>query len=239
MRERLRSLLLLLAGATEKELAAQVQFLKEENAILRGKLPARITVTPQERRRLLKFGKPLGQAIKALISIVSPRTFARWLQADKPGRAKPPDSKKTGRPPTEQEIRDLIVRLAEENGWGYTRIQGELKKLGIKVGRGTIAAILKENGFEPGQKRGPGTWAEFISRHAQTLWACDFFTKKVWTCFGLVDVFVLVLLLCGRPHNNSYVVKAVMWRWADSSLRSCNFGDLDGHISTFAYRRWA
>ena len=75
----LHPLLMMIASATEKELARHVQYLKEENQILRSKLPRRITVTPKERRRLLKFGEPLGAAIKELVTIVSPRTFGRWL----------------------------------------------------------------------------------------------------------------------------------------------------------------
>ena len=33
-----------------------------------------------------------------------------------------------GRPKTDEEIRALILRLARESNWGYTRIHGELKK---------------------------------------------------------------------------------------------------------------
>ena len=51
--------------------------------------------------------------------------------------------------------------MARENDWGYTRILGELKKLGIKPpSRNTVKNILKENGLEPGPKRGAGTWDE-------------------------------------------------------------------------------
>ena len=46
-------------------------------------------------------------------------------------------------------------------------------------------------------QRGPGTGSEFIQWHAQTLYACDFFTKKVWTCQGLVEIYVLVFLHVG------------------------------------------
>jgi hypothetical protein len=58
-----QSFFLMLAAATDRELARQVQYLKAENRILRDKLPQRITVTPQERQRLLKYGKPLGAAL--------------------------------------------------------------------------------------------------------------------------------------------------------------------------------
>jgi len=66
-------LMYLLACATRQELARQVQYLKTENQILRSKLPKRITVTPDERRKLVRAGKKLGSAIKELITIVSPR----------------------------------------------------------------------------------------------------------------------------------------------------------------------
>jgi putative transposase len=57
---------------------------------------------------------------------------------------------------------------------------GELKKLGIKPpSRNTVKNILKENGLEPGPKRGAGTWDEFLKIHAASLWQCDFYAKKV------------------------------------------------------------
>jgi putative transposase len=96
-----------------------------------------------------------------------------------------------------------VLRLARENAWGYTGILGELKKLGIyKISRSTVIKILKENGLEPGPRRGEGTWDEFLKRHATTLWACDFFSKKVWTTKGLVEVLVLFFIQVGsrRVH---------------------------------------
>jgi len=62
-------------------LARQIEFLKEENRILRGRLPGRVVVTPAERARLVRLGRPLGRAVEGLVSIVSPRTFSRWLGA--------------------------------------------------------------------------------------------------------------------------------------------------------------
>lgn len=128
------ALFLMLSQATSDDLIRQIQYLKVENEILRGRLPKRITLTPAERSRLVKFGKLVGPAIRELISIVHPRTFARWLAAEKTGSKKL--SANRGRPRTSEEVRTIILRLAGETGWGYTRILGELKKLGIhKVGR--------------------------------------------------------------------------------------------------------
>src|ERR1019366_9459225 len=190
-----QSILVHLAAATDRELANQIQYLKVENDILRGKLPKHVHVTKPERNRLLKYGKLVGAAICQLITIVSPRTFQRWVNADNP---KKESAARTGRPRTEQDIRDLILRLANETGWGYTRIHGELKKLGIKsVSRSTVANILREAGIDPSPERKKGTWDQFIKSHLATLWACDFFTKKIWTTGGMVDYFVLFFLHVG------------------------------------------
>jgi hypothetical protein len=201
-----QSFLRLLATATDKALARYLQFLKSENEILRSKLPKRITVSAEERRRLLKFGKPLGAAIKDLITIVSPRTFARWASGEKRQRKKFDPSATLGRPRTDNAIRDLILKLARETGWGYTRILGELKKLGVRsIARSTVVNILRENGLDPGPKRGEGTWDEFVSQHAQTLWACDFFSKNI--CLdverpgGILHFLRDSLRLAANSHN--------------------------------------
>jgi putative transposase len=82
----LKSLLLVIAKATHRELAQQNRYLKVENETLRNKLPARITVTPKERQRLLRFGAKLGSSIRQLVTIVTPGTFLRWIREEKKGR---------------------------------------------------------------------------------------------------------------------------------------------------------
>src|SRR5476651_2536363 len=121
-----QALLVRLAAATDKELARHVQYLQAENRILRDKLPKRLTITLKERARLLKFGKPLGLAINRLITIVVPETFARWVrEAKKKGTA----VRQCGRPKKRPALRRLILKIARETGWGYTRVLGEVRKL--------------------------------------------------------------------------------------------------------------
>jgi hypothetical protein len=60
MKNPYHALLMLIAGATQKELAAQIQYLKAELEIARSKLPERVTFTAQERNRLIKFGQEKG-----------------------------------------------------------------------------------------------------------------------------------------------------------------------------------
>ena len=189
-----QSLLLVIAGATQKELARQVKYLKVENEILRSKLPKRITVTPKERNRLVRFAQKLGgKVLRQLTTIVAPDTLLKWIRAEKKDGKKTPT--KRGRRRTPEQIRQVILKLAKENQWGYTRILGELKKLGVRsISRNTVKRILKDAGYDPGPKRGEGTWDEFIKQHAASLWQCDFFSKRILTLKGVREAFVIAFL---------------------------------------------
>lgn len=196
----LHPLFALLASATRQELARQVAYLKEENRVLRERLPKRLVATDKEKRRLIRVGRKLGVQLKELTSFVSYQTFARWLrEAETGGRKKrAAPRRKPGRPKTDTEIRDLVIRLGKENSWGYTRILGELRKLGItRISRQTVKNILKEHDLDPGPNRGTGSWEEFLKIHADTLWQCDFVTKRMWTLRGFVDLYFLVFLHLG------------------------------------------
>lgn len=101
-------------------------------------------------------------------------------------------------------ISELIVRMAQENPrWGYTRIQGALANLSHKVGRGTIANVLKRNGIEPSPERSRRTpWSTFLKAHWKVLAASDFLTVEVWTGRGLVTHYLLfVISLADRVVN--------------------------------------
>ncbi len=195
----LRPLLMLLARATQPEVIRQLQYLKVENRILRSKLPRRIPITPAERARLVRFGKRVGPALRHLITIVTPQAFGMWVKGRPLGKA----PAGPGRPRKPREVRELIWRIARETGWGYVRILGEFRKVSsCRMSVGTVKNILKERGAEPGPDRGEDGWDEFIKRHASTLWACDFFSKRVWTWSGLQEYFVLFFIHLGsrRVH---------------------------------------
>lgn len=101
MKDLFPSFFLWLANATDRQLARQLQFFQAEKRFLPDKRPQHISVNAPKRQRLLSCGKPLGQVIRALIIMVSPRTFARWLSGEsarskgvkstRPGRLKTPD----------------------------------------------------------------------------------------------------------------------------------------------------
>jgi hypothetical protein len=91
------------------------------------------------RRRLLKFGRKLGVQLRDLISIVSYQTFVQWIREKEASHAEKTAAatRKPGRPRTPDDIRELVLKLARENEWGYTRILGELRKLDINQERVT------------------------------------------------------------------------------------------------------
>jgi len=176
-------LLALIASAADRQLARYVEFLKEENKILLSRLPSQVHTKPGERQRLLALGKAFGQAIEELITIVTPATFYRWVRDENEPHSKKP--KGGQRKP--REIRELVLEIAKTTGFGYTRIIGELRKLGIrKISRQTVRNILKEEGIEPGPNRTSDSWDQFLKRHGETLWAVDFFSVKTLTLRGPV-----------------------------------------------------
>jgi transposase InsO family protein len=107
-----------------------------------------------------------------------------------------------GRPPIGPDLVALVLRLARENpGWGYSRIHGELLKLGLCIGRSTVRDILKRHRVPPAPQRertGP-TWRQFLARHRHQVLACDFLVvESLW----LKTIYVLFFIELGsrRVH---------------------------------------
>lgn len=184
-------LLALIASVTDRQLARYVEFLKEENKILRTRIKGQVHTKPDERRRLLQLGKALGQGIEEIITLVTPTTFYRWIRDENEPETKRP--KGGSRKP--REIRELVIEIAKTTGFGYSRILGELRKLGIKkISRQTVRNILKEEGIQPGPDRASDCWDSFLKRHAETLWAVDFFSVKTVTTRGLRTTYLMAFL---------------------------------------------
>ncbi|HEX5107616.1 MAG TPA: integrase core domain-containing protein [Vicinamibacterales bacterium] len=194
----LRFLLLVFAGLANQEQASVVEFLREENRVLREQIgKRRLRLTDSQRARLAVKAKALGRSVLAAVAtIVAPDTLLRWhrmLVAAKWTHSSR-NAREPGRPPVMSRIRELTIRMARENNrWGYTRIVGALRHLGHDVARTTVAKMLKSAGLEPAPER-PTSWRTFLKAHAGQIAAADFFTVEVWTARGLVTHYVLVAI---------------------------------------------
>jgi len=187
-----------LAGWLNQQQQDVVEYLREENRVLREQLKGkRLRFTDDQRRRLAAKGKTLGsKVLREICTLVTPETILRWYRTliakkyDSSGKRGP------GRPPTKESIQNFVVRMAKENiSWGYGRIQGALKNLGHVVSRSTIARILKAHGIEPAPRRHKGmSWATFLKSHWEVLAATDLFTVEVMTLGGLVRHHVLFVI---------------------------------------------
>jgi hypothetical protein len=195
-----------------------VAYLVEENRILRGQLRGRrLRLTDDERRRLAVCGHRLGRRrLRQVATIVTPDTILRWhrqLIARKWTYAA-----WRGRRGVLAEIRHLVVRMATENPtWGYTRIQGAMKNVGHRVGRSTIARILKAHGLPPVPER-PTSWQTFLRAHWGAIAGADFFTTEVWTWRGLVTYYTVfaidlasrrVQIVGSTPHPDELFMRQV------------------------------
>ncbi len=103
-------------------------------------------------------------------------------------------SRRGGRPPLADQVVALILRLARENPrWGYQRIQGELKKLGIRVSATTIRTVLRSSGLRPAPRRASLTWRAFLRAQAAGIIATDFFAVETVRLKTLYVLFFIEL----------------------------------------------
>lgn len=191
-------LVISVAGWMNQRQQQVIEYLVEENRVLREQLGCRrLRFTDSQRRRLAAKAKRLGRRVlDQVATIVTPATLLTWHRKLIAQKYDGSALRKPGRPLTSTEITKLVVRMAEENrGWGYTRIQGALANLGHTIGRTTVADILKRHGLEPAPERTrKTTWKEFLRRHWDQIVAADFFTVELWTCRGLTRFVVLFFI---------------------------------------------
>ena len=190
-------MLIAVSGWMNQRQLQVIDYLREENRVLREQLGGRrLRLDDDQRRRLAVKAKALGRRVLAEIAtIVTPETLLAWHRKLIAQKYDGSDKRGPGRPRTAGEIEALVVRMAEENrDWGYRRIEGALSNLGHELARSTIAQILERHGIEPAPERSrKTTWKEFLSRHWELIVAADFFTVEVWTRRGLQRFIVLTL----------------------------------------------
>jgi putative transposase len=200
----------------------EIVVLRHELAVLRRQV-RRPAFTSADRLFLAAVSRMLPRA-QWTSFLVTPSTLLRWyrrLVAYRWTNARQP-----GRPPINQEMRALIVRLARENPrWGYQRIVGELNGLGIAVSATTVRKVLREQRLGPAGSRGGPSWREFLRAQAQSVIATDFFTvDTIWLERLYVLFFIEIasrrvhLAGCTSEPNGEWVTqqaRQVAWMFTE------------------------
>jgi putative transposase len=152
-----------------------IEYLVEENRVLREQIGRRrMRFTDEQRRRLAATAKKLTRKILAQVAtIVTPETLLAWHRKLIARKYDGSDNRRPGRPCTSTEITDLVVQMAKENrSWGCRRIQGALANLGHVLAHTTVGNILKRR-HRTGTRAGSKDDMEGVSRTALGSDSCE------------------------------------------------------------------
>ncbi len=191
-------LVLTFAGWLNRHQEDLIDYLREENRVLREQLGGRrLRLTDVQRLSLAVRGQKLGRrALTQVAGIVTPDTILRWYRQLIAKKYDGSARRGPGRPMTPAKLAELVVRMAVDNPtWGYTRIRGALANLGHTIARTTVKRILRDHGIEPAPERRLRTsWKTFLQAHWDGLAAADLFTVEVLTLAGLRRYFVFFVI---------------------------------------------
>ena len=194
----LQFLVLTFAGWVNRHQDDLIDYLREENRVLREHLgPRPLRLTDAQRRRLAVRGHKLGRRVLTQVAgIVTPDTILRWYRRLIAKKYDGSARRRRGRPMTRQDVAELVVRMAVDNPrWGYTRIRGALSNLGHTIARTTVKRILHDHGVDPAPERSRHMpWKTFLQAHWEGLAACDLCTVEVLTLAGLRRYLVFFVI---------------------------------------------
>ena len=152
----------------------EILVLRHELAIARRRL-GRPRPSVADRALLAALSRALPRSRWSAFA-VSPKTLLRWHRR-MVARRWTYARRGLGRPPLDAKLQQLILRLARENPrWGYRRIVGELRKLGLRVSATSVRSVLKRGRVPPAPRRSGPSWRMFLRAQAQSVIACDFLT---------------------------------------------------------------
>ena len=163
------------------------------------------------------------------IFLVAPSTLLRWHRELVRRRwTYPTTGRRRGLDPA---VVELVLRLARDNArWGYLRIAGECRKLGVSVSATSVRTLLRRHRLGPAPRRGGPTWTQFLRAQAAGALACDFLTVET---IGLTRLYVFfVIELERRRVHLAGVTAHPTGAWVAQAARNLLW-DLDEHAGRF------
>jgi transposase InsO family protein len=208
----------------------EIAVLRHQLLVLRRQV-ARPRYTPADRTVLAALAKLLPRD-RWPIFLVRPSTLLRWHRELVRRRWTYPPK---GRSPRtlDPEVVDLVLRLARENPrWGYLRVVGECRKLGVRISATSVRTILRRHRLGPAPRRRGPTSSQFLRAQATATLACDFFTVET---IGLTRLYVLfVIELDHRRVHLAGITAHPTGAWVTQAARNLLM-DLDHHAHRFRF----
>ena len=187
-----RLLDLLRLGPTPDEKDVEIAVLRHQLAVLRRQV-ARPRYSPADRALLATLARLLSRERWAAF-LVTPATLLRWHRELVARSWTYPRHGWPAPNALDDEVVALVVRLAQENPrWGYLRIVGECRKLGVAVPATSVRNVLRRHRLRPAPRASGPSWSEFLRAQAASTLACDFFHVDTVTLRRLYVLFFIDL----------------------------------------------